>query len=175
MIFLILLWIFITYISIEDGEIAIFFAGNFGGSIIVVLLLFLASMFFHTTKSTVEYKTVKYEIASLDDTENFKGSFLLGTGSMGSNQTFTFYRKTNDGGYKRDYVYASKTTIYEDENNKPYIQINKSGRKHYKSKWVFWVLLFNHYNAEVNYKHTKSIEFHVPENTIIKEINLDNK
>jgi hypothetical protein len=119
MIFLILLWILLLIIAIVDDEPMIFFGGGFGGSIIVVVLLFVASTIFHVKKFTYEYKTVKHEITSLDDTDKVKGSFFLGSGGIGSNQTFSFYRKNKDGGYKRDYEYARNTTIYEDENNKP--------------------------------------------------------
>lgn len=175
MIFVIILWIIIIYLTIKEKDGWEIIAGLFY-TMVLMIVLFIPLVIIETSSNLEkEYKPIKKEILSLDDTDNTSGSFFLGSGDFGNKQVFTFYYKTSDGGYKRDYESASKTTIYEDENTSPYIQYNMYRKISWDSKWRFWLLFYTIDNKNSKFDYLENIEIHVPENTIIKEISLDNK
>lgn len=173
MIFLIIVWIVVTIAIIADKDWE-HIGGGIAWSMVVTFVLFIVSAAFHH-EDTI-YEEFKTEIITLDDTNSTSGSFFLGSGSISGSHVYTFYYKTDDGGYKRDYEYSSKSTIYEDENDKPYIQYNKYYMQSNSADSDFWWILFTfHEDGNEGSYHTKDIEFHVPENTIIKEVSLDNR
>ena len=146
-------------------------------SFIVLILLLPIAIFVKTKTNEKHIKSFRKEILSLDDSDKTSGSFFLGSGNINGYQSFTFYYKTEDGGYKRDFERAYNTTIYEDGDITPHIIYNKYKYiSSWQSEWKFWLIIYGtDDNTDTPYKKIESIEIHVPQNTIIKEINLDNK
>ena len=103
----------------------------------------------HGMQPDKEYDS--YTIYSVDDTMSSSGRFILGSGYIQQNPIYVFYSDVENGGYRRDYLYASKTIIYEDApDNIGYV----------KSIITPCDYLF---------------ELHVPKGTIKQELVLDNR
>ena len=100
-------------------------------------------------------------IVGLKDSALIHGEFALGSGIIDQRPSFMYYQVAGNG-YQFKSVPASMTTIIEDENNKPFIRI-------YDKTW--YTLVGHNKNG---YK-ILSYEIHVPEETIIRQFNLDSE
>lgn len=88
-------------------------------------------------------------IYSIEKEQSVSGSFFLGSGSINSTMYFFMWRDW-DGGMKLVKTEHSVSTIYEDEENFPYVEVWYNG-------WV-----------EASYKY----KIHVPKGTVLKEYHL---
>lgn len=94
--------------------------------------------------------TEEVKLYSISTDKEYEGSFVLGSGSIGSQEYITAYRVTEDGGKKYFKMNRDKVIIYETLNNdeQAYAVIKKASLG------------------------VKEIKLYVPKNTIEKEINL---
>lgn len=94
--------------------------------------------------------TEEVKLYSISTDKEYEGSFVLGSGSIDSQEYITAYRITEDGGKKYFKMNRDKVTIYETLNNdeQAYAVIKKASLG------------------------IKEIKLYVPKNTIEKEINL---
>lgn len=116
-------------------------------SIIEVLLL----EFRYELKEFSKETTEEIQLYSISTDKEYEGSFVLGSGSIDSQEYITAYRVTEDGGKKYFKMNRDKVTIYETLNNdeQAYAVIKKASLG------------------------VKEIKLYVPKNTIEKEINLN--
>lgn len=116
-------------------------------SIIEVLLL----EFRYELKEFSKETTEEIQLYSISTDKEYEGSFVLGSGSIDSQEYITAYRVTEDGGKKYFKTNRDKVTIYETLNNdeQAYAVIKKASLG------------------------VKEIKLYVPKNTIEKEINLN--
>lgn len=133
-----------------------------------VFITGIISSFFEESEVVVE--NVDKEILSLkyDKESQLRGSFLLGTGSIsgGINSYYVFYEKDLDGGIKLKKLPVDEVTIYMN-GGKVLRHVNKV--KIYKP---------GESNFFFNYIYSREIidtkyELHLPEGSIIEEINLN--
>jgi hypothetical protein len=94
--------------------------------------------------------TEEVKIYSISTDKEYEGSFVLGSGSIDSQEYITAYQITEDGGKKYFKMNRDKVTIYDTLNNdeQAYAVIKKASLG------------------------IKEIKLYVPKNTIEKEINL---
>lgn len=94
--------------------------------------------------------TEEVKLYSISTDKEYEGSFVLGTGSIDSQEYITAYRVTEDGGKKHFKMNRDKVTIYDTLNNdeQAYAVIKRASLG------------------------IKEIKLYVPKNTIEKEINL---
>lgn len=94
--------------------------------------------------------TEEVKLYSISTDKEYEGSFVLGSGSIDSQEYITAYQITEDGGKKYFKMNRDKVTIYETLNNdeQAYAVIKKTSLG------------------------IKEIKLYVPKNTIEKEINL---
>ena len=116
-------------------------------SIIEVLLL----EFRYELKEFSKETTEEIQLYSISTNKEYEGSFVLGSGSIDSQEYITAHRVTEDGGKKYFKMNRDKVTIYETLNNdeQAYAVIKKASLG------------------------VKEIKLYVPKNTIEKEINLN--
>lgn len=93
------------------------------------------------------------EIYTLGDSSQANGCFMLGSGIINERPVYVYYYKTRDGGFRIDTVSSRATTIYQDENEHPYIK-------------TITTKYFGSYDE---------ISIHVPNNTIIQHYTLDSE
>lgn len=95
--------------------------------------------------------TEEVQLYSISTDKEYEGSFVLGSGSIDSQEYITAYRITEDGGKKYFKMNRDKVTIYDTLNNdeQAYAVIKRA-------------------SLEI-----KEIKLYVPKNTIEKEINLN--
>lgn len=94
--------------------------------------------------------TEEVKLYSISTDKEYEGSFVLGSGSIGSQEYITAYQITEDGGKKYFKMNRDKVTIYDTLNNdeQAYAVIKRASLG------------------------IKEIKLYVPKNTIEKEINL---
>jgi len=136
-----------------------------GGIFIVFTFILVIAAVLSFNEGTVigEHKTA-IKIYSLRQKDEISGSFFLGSGSINSSEYYKFF-KDRKGGLIKSSVLSSKTIIYEDENNTPYLLNKFKIRKRIYSGKIFpkrRVEIFTNSNP---YEY----ELHVPENTIISK------
>lgn len=66
--------------------------------------------------------TYSNEIVTLQDNNALEGTFFLGSGGFGNDMYYSFYYKTEDGGFKSKTLDSDFVTIYYDEN--PRYEVN---------------------------------------------------
>ncbi len=95
--------------------------------------------------------TEEAQLYSISTDKEYEGSFVLGSGSIGSQEYITAYQITEDSGKKYFKMNRDKVTIYDTLNNdeQAYAEIKKTSLG------------------------IKEIKLYVPKNTIEKEINLN--
>lgn len=95
--------------------------------------------------------TEEVQLYSISTDKEYEGSFVLGSGSIDSQEYITAYRITEDGGKKYFKMNRDKVTIYDTLNNdeQAYAMIKRASLG------------------------IKEIKLYVPKNTIEKEINLN--
>lgn len=95
--------------------------------------------------------TEEVKLYSISTDKEYEGSFVLGSGSIDSQEYITAYRVTEDGGKKYFKMNRDKVTIYDTLNNdeQAYAVIKRASLG------------------------IKEIKLYVPKNTIEKEINLN--
>jgi hypothetical protein len=95
--------------------------------------------------------TEEVQLYSISTDKEYEGSFVLGSGSIDSQEYITAYRITEDGGKKYFKMNRDKVTIYDTLNNdeQAYAEIKRASLG------------------------IKEIKLYVPKNTIEKEINLN--
>lgn len=94
--------------------------------------------------------TEEVQLYSISTDKEYEGSFVLGSGSIDSQEYITAYRITEDGGKKYFKMNRDKVTIYDTLNNdeQAYAMIKRASLG------------------------IKEIKLYVPKNTIEKEFNL---
>lgn len=116
------------------------------GTIIVLIIAGFGQINKELSKETTE----EVQLYSISTDKEYEGSFVLGSGSIGSQEYITAYQVTEDGGKKYFKMNRDKVTIYDTLNNdeQAYAVIKKASLG------------------------IKEIKLYVPKNTIEKEINL---
>ena len=89
-------------------------------------------------------------IETLQSDMSISGHFMLGSGSINGKTIYSYYIKTSNGGYVLQQVDASMSTIYMDENAKPYLTKHYSETDRLKKQFI------------------SSYSFHVPTGTIVR-------
>lgn len=102
-------------------------------------------------KGFLKETTEEVQLYSISTDKEYEGSFVLGSGSIDSQEYITAYRVTEDGGKKYFKMNRDKVTIYDTLNNdeQAYAVIKRASLG------------------------IKEIKLYVPKNTIEKEINLN--
>lgn len=117
-------------------------------AIIAIMLVVVPSFIISTIPDVVTYD--RYEIISLNDNIVNRGDFFIGSGTVDSVSRYYFYKKVGVG-YMQKNIPAAYTLIVMDENDNPYVKVTiKNGI-------------------------TDGYELHVPNNTIVREFNLNGK
>ncbi|WP_157186503.1 hypothetical protein [Nocardia jiangxiensis] len=100
-----------------------------------------------------------YGLEAIKDGNTITGDFVLGTGILTSNATYTFYDNSN-GAIHLEKVEASDIALYEDS-AKPYV-VEYIGC-HLKPNWL----------APCLTDDPRFVEIHVPPGSVKNQINLD--
>ena len=137
----------------EDLFIIVFILCIFGGGALICVDVIFAIQ---------ENEFNNYNIISLKDTASVNGRFALGSGFVNEKPSFMYYQVV-DNGYRLKSVPADRTTIIEDENDKPYI----------KELLVVDYGRLSGSRTVICYRTT--YEIHVPKDTIVKDFSLNSE
>lgn len=130
-----------------DRDLASALVGLVSLGTIIVLII---AGFGQIDKELSKEYTEEVQLYSISTDKEYEGSFVLGSGSIDSQEYITAYQVTEDGGKKYFKMNRDKVTIYDTLNNdeQAYAVIKKASLG------------------------IKEIKLYVPKNTIEKEINL---
>ena len=120
----------------------------------IMYIAILAALIWEIVQVNKEFfkeTTEEVQLYSISTDKEYEGSFVLGSGSIDSQEYITAYRITEDGGKKYFKMNRDKVTIYDTLNNdeQAYAMIKRASLG------------------------IKEIKLYVPKNTIEKEINLN--
>jgi hypothetical protein len=107
----------------------------------------------HTEYHPIDRTDTIY-IESLKDGSKVTGTFGLGSGYINGRDVYIYYTKGQDGGYTRNNVDADMSTIYMDENEKPYITCHYVETNRLKQQFI------------------NAYSFHVPNGTVVNTWNV---
>ena len=124
--------------------------------------------------STIEEisKTGEWDIVSLTDNSEVDGSTTGGLFyvycSIDTDEVYSFYYETTDGGIKRGKVDADNTTIYEKEDCIPHVVEYTTYTKNKMNKTLREILAFGFGESS-----KKSYEIYAPSGSVIRTFSLD--
>ena len=114
---------------------------------------------FLDSNTTQSYKPTCY-IASIKNTNDLRGSFTLGCGTIKETEYYYYFYKTLNGGYARGKKNVNNTVIIESNTQRPHIEILTTS---YTSK-TGW---FKYHDEE-----THDYKIIVPKGTIVSKFEL---
>lgn len=88
---------------------------------VFVAIIVLFNLRFLESNSTESYKPICY-IASIKNSDEIKGNFTLGCGTIKETEYYYYFYKTLNGGYARGKKNVNKTVIVEDGSQQPHIE-----------------------------------------------------
>lgn len=155
------------YLSIKYQWDDVYDFGDFLISVCTTCLTIMASIFIGVIISYLlpmktEENIITYNIVSLQDNNNSKGNYFIGSGRSEGKMKYSFYYKS-DGGFKlKEIDYKNATIIYSDS-----IRIEQFGEKEVDS--------FINYFAYDNFQDEDYMKFkiYIPEGTIKTNFTLD--
>ncbi|MCI8364935.1 MAG: hypothetical protein HFG34_08305 [Eubacterium sp.] len=126
--------------------------GLFKSLIATLLISFCILTLVYCSKFIKQQKTECFNLISINFSEDLKGDFVLGTGSIKQNKYFIAYKENEDGSKKYYKMSVDQTKIYDtlEEGSTAYAEVDKNGLG-----------------------ITLEIRLFVPCNTITEEINLN--
>lgn len=153
----------INYRTIGE-KIIIFISGCLIGFMIIglfIVITIITTTNFTTNEQLKEVNT--QQLVSMKFDKNIEGNFYLGTGSINNEEYVIFYTKENDELVRQKYK-SDNVKIFTDT-DKPKVQITT------KDKITKAYTIFGELNE--NHEDVYEIEFHIPEKSIIENINLN--
>jgi len=127
--------------------------------LLVTYFVFISSAMNPTKDCNILSSTqgdTRIPIASLSDNWQIQGSFFIGSGHIKQEPSYTFYVGNPSTGYQLKTIDATGVKIFTDENAHPYYLT--------KMRWV---------DGGMTCLPIYTEELHVPNNTIVKQYNLD--
>lgn len=126
---------------------------------VIVGLIFAACGFNYTPPVQLPDipESTDIQIYSADLGSQLSGSFILGSGYVGSEEVYKIYEGDPITGLTRTHYPISKSTVFLDENKNPYIRVR-------------WMRDPNTRNIQWNSYH---YDFHLPSNAIIRKYDLN--
>ncbi|EJT5937164.1 hypothetical protein N2W52_001932 [Clostridium perfringens] len=141
-----------------------FIMGAVGGCVLIfciLLVLFFSTI--KTTTTTVNKEEKVENLVSMKFDNSINGEFYLGTGSINTDDYVVFYTKEKNE-IVRNKLKADNLKILTDS-DKPKVKIIVNDR-----------ITQNHYclrSLNPHHENVYELEFHVPENSIMENINLN--
>lgn len=129
--------------------------------------------FFPEKQNQIESDKVQI-IAFTDNTGvsgNMGGNFLVFAGTIGTESYFVFYYKNPDGGIKFGKLSSWQATIYEDEENNPYMAKDELVKWKEVPDWYKWLFFL----PSDKTKTFQQYSIHVPKDTVKRQVILDSK
>lgn len=105
-----------------------------------------------------EYKYAgDIHLVALQDTQGVEGRFFLGSGSINSAPTYTFYYEDGTGAIKRGSIWAYGVAVYEEDREDAFIRVEKKDN-------------IRPFGIEFT---GDRYEVHVPKGTVLRTFKLD--
>jgi hypothetical protein len=125
--------------------------------LIMIIITGVSALISYSTAPVVRTHTVTSELTSFSTGENTEGSFFLGSGYINESQVISYIAKAENCGWQIDNVQADRATIFEDENEAPYMTVDKNKRL---SNTLWYPFILTSPATDSN------IQFHIPAGSI---------
>ena len=144
--------------------------------ILVTIIPIVSVIFFPIAGHTLREKTFSERIYSLNDSNGIEGGFTLGTGGIGTEFYYHFYKDNDDrlGSVSRKKINVENCVIIEDSSREPIHRWKQNVITDTNFWWVHPILVFHHEHRRGDtmgetYQH----QLFVPENTVIREFRVE--
>ena len=102
----------------------------------------------------------KFEIIAAVDNTMMEGNFYLFGGNIDEEPVYSFYRQRSDGAITQGWVEVNDSVIFEDQENKGFVEIWESNC----TDWSWW---------SFGWCDSTYYEIHVPENSVTRQYEFD--
>lgn len=136
-----------------------FAAGAFIAAVVSVFAGLLLSVVVGEALYEPEDVTYDFDVVTAKDGSNVQGQFSIFGGYIEEVPYYFFYRENPDGGIYQGKIRANNTLIYEDQESRSFITVNKT-----VDHWGFWGVALG---------GDKDYEIHVPKGSVDREIEFD--
>lgn len=136
-----------------------FFLGLlFGGILWAFIGLLGIGSLGHIGSTTQKTGTEVYNLTALETGNQVSGRFFLGSGTVNDNQVFSYLYQDEDGGFRLDSAYASNSVVYEDDSEKPRLEVDNY--ETVPNPWLSPIL-------PIGGESTGENKFYVPEGSVL--------
>ena len=156
------LYLSIKYMWNDAYDIGDYILSTFLTCIILLISIIIGALISYSLPMKTEENVVTYKIVSLQDNNNLKGDYFIGSGRFEGKMKYSFYYES-DGGFKLKQIdYKNATIIYSDS-----IRIEQFGEKE--------VVSFINYFAfdDLTDENYMKFKIFVPKGTIKSNFSLD--
>lgn len=167
--FLVLVYVFVTL-----GAEGIVKSIVIGGLSIMLLIACIAhANVYDKSKYQETVQTNSYDLVTLQDESqvsgNLRGRSFYVYASLETNEVYNFYYKTEDGGFRKGKVDASKAVVYEQDETAPVVVEYTIYTKSKMSETMQKICYFGVCNEQTS----KNYKIYIPKGTITNEYVLD--
>lgn len=158
-------------LSIDEGAgpIGGFFTALLSGAMGGALALVFAMLLSLPAPLPVVTTQSKTPLESIQDGQQTRGQFFLGSGTINDVSVFTWYEESSDNAYRQRQADASASTVhYVPSGTRPYY--TRTVRKRTGSFFGTWVT-----HPETGEVKSDEYDFYVPEGTVRQNYELDAK
>lgn len=138
----------------EEGFICGGFALIIGGMLALILMLTVGYIAYDK-----EYYSYTFDVMAAKDGSSVQGQFGIFGGYIDEEAYYFFYRKYEDGRIEQGKIRADRTSIYQDQETRAFIEVTKT-----EDGLKFWGLPPG---DEPRY------EIHVPDGSVIQDVEFD--
>lgn len=151
----------------DYGDFGDFILGCFFGAFIGIIICLFTGLAYDNS----EYRTGRaVPLVSMADGAGIEGHFFLGSGSIDSYPSFTWYEKSGDNSYVRKDVDADSATVHYLANGQtPYYTKDTSYYTESCGLKPWGIVMDCHSTGDSRY------EFYIPRGSIVQSYKLDNK
>ncbi len=111
-----------------------------------------------------EWKQVgQAELVSISSGSQVSGSFFIGCGTIDEKGVYYFFKKTDDGGFVKDYVPSDGSVIYEEDRTDGRMEVYKKRLTNDIARFLFQM------DGHMNIKN----KIYVPKGSIVKQFELE--
>ena len=138
------------------------------GCLLALVPFLLCSVLYLQSKTTTTVTTTEVKLVSLRSVDQINGSFFLGSGSIGVDQYYFFYKDAGNGGYKLDKLRVDDSVTVFEENRQDGRLVRKRCNGEFLNRWYYLIGMSRPSSSCLH-----GVEFHIPQGSLQKRFQLE--
>ena len=123
-------------------------------------------------------QTNDWQIVPIEDSSQISGKINYIRVSLDTNEVYSFYYQTNDGGVRRENVFTEQAVIYEDNNCTPHVIEYTTYMCNEMDTTLLNILappMYEQREEKKELEENRSYEIYIPEGSILRTFALDSQ